>query len=169
MSREIPLTRGKVAIVDDADFERLSQSQWYAHSIGYTFYARTTTPRPERRTVLMHRELLGAKGVDHINGDGLDNRRCNLRLATGTQNQANKRATLSLNGVPVSSRYKGVSRRKGRRRWNAAIKVQGRRISLGTFRTERDAALAYNGAAVTYFGEFARLNEIPAGWGEDPQ
>lgn len=91
--------------------------------------------------------------VDHINGNRMDNRWENLRLATNQQNQANRKAT-SICG------YKGVSWEKGIRRWRAKIFVDGKRISLGCYGDAIDAALAYNDAAVFYFGEYAKLNEI---------
>jgi hypothetical protein len=92
--------------------------------------------------------------VDHRNNDGLDNRRDNLRLATRSQNMYNKLKTKS----KTSSRFIGVSFDKSRRKWEARIYYQGRKIWLGRFDSEIDAALAYDEAARKYHGEFARLN-----------
>lgn len=107
----------------------------------------------------MHRLILGAPagiGVDHRNGDGRDNRRLNLRLATRTQNAQNR----SKNRDKTSSRYKSVYARRRKGPWYAQIRIRGRNKHLGVFETEEEAALAYNRAAVEYFGEYARLNQI---------
>lgn len=100
--------------------------------------------------------------VDHINRDKLDNRRCNLRLATRAQNEANKRKRRTQAGGKPSSKYKGVSYRKGYKKkpWRAVINYEKRYINIGNFKTEIEAAKAYNEAAKKYFGEFAFLNEI---------
>lgn len=108
----------------------------------------------------MHRLILGTSvgmEVDHVNGDGRDNRRVNLRLATHSQNMANQRKRRD----GISSRYKGVwYERRRKRPWRAKIKVRGRQVNLGYFETEEEAAYAYNLAALEHFGGFARLNEI---------
>lgn len=93
--------------------------------------------------------------VDHRNGNGLDNRRCNLRTASNSQNQRNKRG-----GSGGSSRFKGVTWRERGQKWEAQIHTGGRWLYLGQFQDERDAALAYNAAALAEFGEFARMNDI---------
>jgi hypothetical protein len=99
------------------------------------------------------------KLVDHINRNGMDCRRCNLRPATSSENGWNTRKPNHYGGKPCSSIYKGVSRYRDK--WNARITVHGQRIHLGVFNNEFDAAIAYNSAAVVAFGEFARLNRIP--------
>lgn len=151
----IPLSRGLVAIVDDADHDAVSaQGSWYADPSRGTFYARRNVWLDGRRCVgvKMHRFLTGWDLVDHINGDGLDNRRVNLRAATPRENARNRRVRSdSLSG------FKGV-RRLSSGTWIARIEVGGRRVSLGSFDTAESAALAYDAAAVEHFGEFARVN-----------
>ena len=155
--KEIPLTRGKVALVDDEDYERVSKFKWHCTSEGY---AATTLPRlnGHRKTVWMHRYIMNAPDgieVDHVRSGGLDNRRENLRLASHTQNTMNRpsdRGSLS--------RYKGVSFFKDGKKWHAEIQAHGKRIYLGRFISEIDAAIAYNEAAKKHHGEFAVLNEV---------
>lgn len=165
MVREIPLSRGKVALVDDEDFEALSRHRWYAHRIPRkngppSFYAarsitRTINGKPKNKQVLMHRVLMpGVVQVDHRDGDGLNNVRSNLRPATNSQNAANRRRKLTT----ASSRFRGVSWDKKRNRWEAHIKVNQRKRHLGLFDREEDAARAYDAAASESFREFAVLN-----------
>ena len=104
----------------------------------------------------MHTLIAGVKGPDHVNSNGLDNRRINLREASQAQNCANQR--LHSNNT---SGYKGVSRERAERRWKARICVKGRHIFLGRFDDPVEAARAYNEAALEYFGEFAWLNPLP--------
>lgn len=101
--------------------------------------------------------------VDHINGDKLDDRRCNLRLATRMDNEANKKKRRTQAGGQPSSQYKGVNKiRDGRKKcWRATITYEKRQIKLGTYYHEVEAAKAYNEAALHYFGEFACINELP--------
>lgn len=157
--REIPLTQGLVALVDDEDFEPLTQYRWYAHRGCHTFYAdrkqRINVP-PYQKSLTMHRELLQAlsgQEVDHIDGDGLNNQRANLRLATTSQNQSN-RAMLPNN----TSGRRGVSWHRRDRRWRAAIGQGNKVVHLGLFIDLDDAARAYDLAARSLFGEFARPN-----------
>lgn len=156
-TKEIPLTQGKVAIVDAADYEWLSQWQWYARYNG-RWYAMRHTPRVNgvQHTVLMHREILDAPDgmdVDHRDSDGLNNSRTNLRLATRSQNKFNSRMSAS-----NTSGYKGVSWHKRQKKWNAYICVNCKLMHLGSFDSPEDAADAYDKAAIQYHGEFARLN-----------
>jgi len=158
--REIPLTQGKVAIVDDEDYEYLNQFKWTAglmHNIWYAVCHIHVNGKD--KTIYMHTVILGTpKGMqsDHKNGDGLDNRRENLRICTHTQNLHNQRKQIG----PTSSRFKGVSWNNKRRRWAAQISPYRQHIVLGFFNFEIDAAKAYNKAAIEHFGEFARLNEV---------
>lgn len=160
MTKEIPLTKGKVALVDDDDYEALNAHNWCAHQVQAGCYAvRSGSIKggQERRMLLMHREIMGAPEgleVDHINGDTLDNRRENLRLATKAQNAANRRKTKA----PTSSQYLGVSWHPHTRKWTARIAVGTRKHYLGVYSDEREAALAYDRAARHYRGEFAVLN-----------
>ena len=166
---------GRVALVDDEDYDLVMQYRWHVHeqrnTEGVTTsgpYAVTTIPIPPgdmqakrwpcgkvaQRRVLMHQLIAGYKGPDHSNGNGLDNRRANLRPATVTQNSANQRPRRG-----TSSRYKGVRWCKKSRKWRAGIKVNGRERHLGLFTSEEDAARAYNEAALGAWGEYAYLNQ----------
>lgn len=156
----IPLTRDKVAIVDDEDFDKLNKHNWYAFKDGNTFYAARSTPLPNGtwRLTLMHRVILGLKRddklrTDHRNHNGLDNRRKNLRVCTNAQNTHNSRPHKH-----SSSRYKGVSWCAVRGKWLAQIKTPQRHINLGRFTSEMEAAEAYDAAALQHFGEFAYIN-----------
>lgn len=160
MSKHIPLTQGKVATVDDEDYEWLSQWKWcYQHdySTGNTGYAVRSDPENPARKTLMHRLLLDLqKGqvCDHINGDGLDNRRANLRPCSTQQNICNKRKR----STGSSSRFKGVSWDRSMGRWRAQISPRGTTILLGYYDAEKQAAKAYDVAAQEHYGEFAKLN-----------
>ena len=158
--KEIPLSQGKIALVDDQDFETLSRRKWYAWR--YTlksrvaWYAMRGLYREDgsHQIIGMHRAILpGVAQVDHIDGDGLNNQRANLRPATPAQNQQNgfKRAG-------CSSRFKGVSWDGSRNKWKAQIGINYCVRNLGWFETEEAAARAYDAAAQECFGEFARLN-----------
>lgn len=155
--RQISLSKGQVAIVDAIDYEELSAFKWHAHCTHGIWYAmRKAFVDGKRTTLLMHRVLMnvsGKKTVDHINGNGLDNRRANLRLATYTENNQNRGAYRN-----NKSGYKGVS--PSRNRWRARIKHDGKLVDLGTYTTPEDAAIAYNCGAIRFFGEFAVLNKV---------
>jgi hypothetical protein len=162
MSQEtvrIGLNRGFVAIIDKEDIELVSQFNWNAVLVRNVLYAYTAASA--RKPLAMHRLILRpARGVivDHANGNGLDNRRCNLRIANHSQNAANKRKPQV---GRATSTYKGVhweSAGSRKRRWRAMIRVNGRRIHLGSFATEVEAAIAYDNAAKEHFGEYARPN-----------
>ncbi|MEE8382209.1 MAG: HNH endonuclease [Thermodesulfobacteriota bacterium] len=150
--KEIKLTQGKVALVDDEDFEFLSQWSWYY----LNGYARRTE-NIDSSCIFLHRAILkNSKDmeIDHINNDKLDNRRSNLRLCTHKENSQNRKI-----GINNTSGYKGVHKRPDGR-WQARIVVNDKRVSLGYFRNISDAVLAYNDAAEKYYGEFANLNRI---------
>ena len=151
--RRIKLSQGKFAIVDPQDYEKLIGYPWYAAKDLYTFYAQR---KETGKTIKMHRQIMNPPPglfVDHINHNGLDNRRANLRIATRLENSRNRR---SLN--PGISKYKGVAQSKSGNRWFASIGCEGRRIHLGSFKSETDAAKAYDKAAKELFGQFAALN-----------
>ena len=157
MSKTIQLTQGRVAIVNDADCEWLSQWKWSTVKGRFTYYARRSIWKNGKRTyVRMHRVILNTppgKQTDHINGDGLDNRRGNLRVCTNSQNQMNSRKRLN-----CSSIYKGVYWDSCTRRWRALIRHNKRLKSLGRYDTQREAAMAYDEAAQRLFEGFALPN-----------
>ena len=156
----IPLTKGAVTVIDQADLPFVLGRSWYLKSERSRYAATKQTCAP---SILLHRHLLGVSGralVDHINGDSLDNRRSNLRLSTTSLNAANK--TMPRH----SSMFKGVcfdARPKRQSPWKAQIRVSGRLRLLGFFRTQEDAALAYDLAAIRFFGERAKTNIIENG------
>lgn len=151
----------QVVLVDDGDFEAMSQYRWQRAARGRTFYARC------RRMVngvteahYMHVLITGYPMVDHINGNGLDNRRSNLRSTGPLGNNRNSRKPATYKGRQPTSVFKGVSlNRNGvSRPWRAVIKVNYKQIYLGSFDTEELAAAAYDTAAAEHFGEYAQLN-----------
>jgi hypothetical protein len=152
MNKIIPLTCGKVAVVDGADFAALSAFRWH-----YTgrYAARRLPVREGGKIVFMHRVIAGLDSpcVDHANGNPLDNRRCNLRVCTESQNQANRVRFNSKSGL------KGVSWIPWKKRWAAKITHNYRGVTIGYFRDKVDAARAYDTKAAELFGEFARTNE----------
>lgn len=154
----IELTRGYAAIVDDEDFDYLAQWRWTSDVGKHAIYAvrKETLDNGTTRKVLMHRVIINAPDdlqVDHKNGDGIDNRRCNLRLATLSQNRQN--AKLRKDNCVGS---KGVHFDKQHRKYRARIQANNKRIEIGLFRTVEEARKAYEQSAKQYHGEFARLN-----------
>lgn len=162
--KEIPLTRGFRAFVDDEDFARVNEFRWHVAQRRHINYAQrhTREPKETRRIQHMHRFILGITDptiqVDHIDGDGLNNTRANLRSCERSQNMRNQRKL-----KPATSPFKGVYLEKNRRanRWCAQIWRNNKQLKLGRFATEEEAARAYNTAASKYGGEFARLNRFP--------
>ena len=163
--KEIALSQGKVAIVDDEDYEALSSFRWCAQRGGNTFYAKRHVTRHGggQTTVKMHRLVLErklgrtlAKGehTDHINGDGLDNQSENLRVATKAQNAHNR---LRRKANP-SSQYLGVSWIKRDSKWHAQITVNGKGINLGYYSTELAAAQAREAFIAAHPELYARTN-----------
>lgn len=159
MSKQVPLSQGKFALVDDEDFDRVSRLKWHISNSGTRIYAKNVQwVNGKSVGMYMHRFILGLKSpkipVDHRNGDTLDNQKTNLRAATTSQNVANS----SLRSVNRSG-YKGVSFDKAhRRKWYASICVNGKTLCLGFYNTPVAAALAYDRAAIEHFGEFAKTN-----------
>jgi len=158
----VPLTQGHEAIIDRRDVAAVSRHKWHAVADNNTVYALTSILNEDGqyRKVGLHAFIMGSKfgkRVDHRDGNGLNNRRGNLRFATASQNQWNK--ALSRNNT---SGYKGVRldhRDNLNRKWRATIYYDGKHHSLGYHATPEDDALAYDDAARNVFGEFARLNE----------
>ena len=156
----MPLTRGYVALVDDEDYDRVSAGSWQVLGHRRTRYA----VRPSghgKPTIYMHRMILGAQPgqlVDHINHDGLDNRKANVRLCSPSQNMANQEKNRA-----GTSRFKGVHRVKGYDRWRASIFYGGKTRHLGSFGSEEDAARVYDTAALALWGEYAKLNQPERG------
>ena len=154
--KEIFLTQGKVALVDDEDYERLNQFKWCAHRDGYNWYPERSNHYidDKQKTILMHREIMNApKGieVDHRDWDGLNNQKENLRLCTHQQNARNRHAQKN-NKLGV----KGVRWHKNTKKFQARIQVDYKSIHLGLFTIIADADQAYRIAEDKYFGEFSR-------------
>jgi len=170
--RKIPLTQGKFAIVDPADYLRFARYKWrLCRTKGKNvLYAERSIRLPNGRysRILMHRQIMGLskscvlhdirnttsdiRVIDHINGDGLDNRRANLRLATVAQNAWNSKKRNPISG------YKGVYFDRQKRFWRAAIVCNRKRIHLGYFKNKITAAKAYDAAARKFHGQFAYCN-----------
>jgi len=153
---EISLTQGAVAFIDDEDYGLVSQYKWCLDIKRNLFYAMTKGYIDgKHKNIKMHQLIMGAKHgqiVDHINHDGLDNRRANLRFCTHAENCRNSYARKGY------SKYKGVSFYKNTQKWSASIMLEGKSKYIGSFFLEEDAARAYDEVAKKYFGEFARLN-----------
>lgn len=154
MTKQIQLSKGLVALVDDEDFEWLSEFKWCVNDENYAI--RNVQKNGKWTTTRMHRDVLNAPDfmqVDHVNCNPLDNRRCNLRLATNSQNQRNRGSNKN-----NKSGFKGVSWRVSRQKWLAQIEIDGKGKHLGYFDTPEDAAQAYDKAARELHGEFAKTN-----------
>jgi len=168
---EIPLTRGKVALVDDEDAERILAHKWTAFTdsrrkreLWYAVRCVRSKNSKSRKSVGMHREILNAPDhlqVDHKNGNGLDNRKSNLRLATRAQNLRSSHRPIGKSG------YRGVYRHtnKKSRQYQAKIEFEGKRRSLVCYDCPKQAAMAYDAAAKELHGAFAALN-FPSESGE---
>jgi hypothetical protein len=154
--KEITLTQGKIALIDNEDFEKVSKFKWNANFQHTDWYARSWK---NGKRLLMHRFIMGIEDsnilVDHRNHNTLDNQKTNLRIATKAQNCRNKKHRNNTRSI-----YSGVSWHKASNKWIAKICVNYKNIHLGIFDIEGDAAIAYNMAAIQHFGEFANLNSI---------
>lgn len=141
MTKEIPLTQGKVALVDDRDYPEVSKFKWCTFTPGKIYYAVRGSPgvNGRKHLIYMHSIIIGTpKGMqtDHINGDGLDNRRENLRVVTCRENQQNLH-------IKKTSKYPGIYFDGMNRRWRVRIYVNKKRCSLGSFGNEEKAAQRY--------------------------
>jgi hypothetical protein len=156
--KTLPLTKGHTVIVDDDDFEELNKWKWSAlvsSQTGKVYAVRgVSIGGGKTKTLLMHKFLLSSGEVDHIDGNGLNNQRHNLRYCTRLQNAQNQKLRKT-----SRSGFKGVSLRHNGE-WGARITVNKEPKWIGYFKTPIEAAKAYNAAAVKYFGEFARLNHL---------
>jgi hypothetical protein len=164
MVKEIQLTQGKVALVDDEDFEELNKYKWRTMKIKEIFYAVTGG----KKRFTMHRLLLSFPQkpyeCDHIDRNGLNNQRLNLRICTRSSNLINRGKFKTKNGVCCSSKYRGVSKRdryySGYKsdKWASQIVYNKKTIHLGNFNNQIEAAKAYDKKALELYGEFAQLN-----------
>jgi len=175
--KEIKLTQGKVAIIDDEDYDLLSGYKWQAtNNRNYTFYAiRSIVIDGKKTAISMHREIMSVTdrniNVDHKDGNGLNNQRSNLRVCTNAQNKwnrgASKNSKSKYKGVGVWDYSTKVKLKSGIKiytypiKYSAIICVNKVKIFLGFFKSEIEAAEAYDEAAIKYHGEFANINFPP--------
>ena len=165
--RLIRMAQPRYAKVDPADYKRLREYEWFTMKGKNTFYARgrvAISKTGKEKLTSLHQKIIEVpKGmvVDHINHDGMDNRRANLRAATRAQNIRNRKKFAKSSG----SKYKGIYWKKKTRKWEASITFERKKIFLGCFRNEVDTAKAYDRAARKYHGEFASLNFPESGSG----
>lgn len=156
--REISLTQGKVAIVDPEDYAYLNNFKWCAFKSRSVFYAvRLIRVNGKQKMLMMHHVVLPrivGRETDHINHNGLDNRKCNLRQCSRSENQHNRRNQRG----KKSSQYKGVYWKKDHHLWLAAVRLNNKIIWRKYFNSEIEAALAYDATARKYYGEFACTN-----------
>jgi len=151
--KTIVLTQNKFTIVNNKDFKYLNQFTWFTMKKRNKFYVCGSV---NGKKVYMHRLLLNAKKnqyVDHINGNPLDNRKQNLRLCSNSENLRNR--TKNSNNT---SGFKGVWRNKISKCWIVTLTIKGKSKYFGAFKNKKDAAKAYDKAALKYYKEFAKLN-----------
>lgn len=155
--KEIQLSQGKFALVDDEDFDYLNQFKWCTTKYGNTFYAiRNIKVDGKYKKKFMHGVVMNGKGIDHRDMNGLNNQKSNLRFCTKSENAMNMRKMEN-----ASSIYKGVHFFRQTGKWQSYITINRKRIHLGYFYSEVEAAKAYNTKAISLFCEFANLNIIP--------
>jgi len=155
MVKEILLTKGKKAIVDDKDYSYLSKHKWCVDKIRKNLYAIRVE---KKKKIYMHREIMkkfftdDRKYVDHINNDGLDNRKINLRICNNNENMANSWKKHNTSGL------RGVVWDKARKKWISQIVHNYQHIFIGRFNDKEEAGKAYDEKALQFFGKFALLN-----------
>lgn len=156
--KEILLSNGGVCLVDDCDYEYLNSFKWYRKKGNKTFYAERYLGKVDGkyRHIYMHKEIMEKNGglrIDHKDENGLNNQRLNLRFATHGQNLANRKVRKN-----SSSKYKGVSWNEQCKKWDVRLRKNGTQYWLGLFKTEEEAALAYDIKAKDLHKEFAFSN-----------
>lgn len=156
--KEIPLSQEQVALIDDDDFDRVSHYNWCAIKRAHTFYAsrKIKNTKGNWSSQMLHIFIMGEPYIDHIDGNGLNNQKENLRKATPTQNRRNTRRRT----IGYTSKYKGVYWNKNENKWRVAIYVNYKSKHLGYFLSELDAAKAYDKAAIELFSDFALTNKM---------
>lgn len=168
--KEIQLTQNKFALVDDEDFEEINKYKWFAIKNKNTYYAeRYNKSETGPKHIKMHRQILNITDSkilgDHINMNGLDNQKSNLRIANKTQNGSNRKSkpgsTSKYLGVSLTTKYWYVNKEKRAcTAWRATIRINGIQTHLGHFKEEIEAAKAYNEMAIKIHGEYANLNKF---------
>ena len=151
--KKIPLTFSKFAVIDRSDYDLVSKYKWHLQIDTYTSYAAS---KINGKIIKLHRFIMDCPPlleVDHKNGNGLDNRRCNLRVCTKSQNQLRRQIYRK-----TSSRYRGVSWCKNNKKWRVQARISGKKFSIGYFHNEIAAAKKYNEIAIKHHGDFAYLN-----------
>jgi len=158
----IYLAKGVNAIIDSDDYDKIKDYKWSCSKLGYVSSVINSYKPGQKRnkiqkTIYLHKLIMGesSKFIDHIDGNSLNNRKSNLRFCTQMENSRNQ--SIKSNNT---SGYKGVSWSKSMRKWEASISPNYKRIVLGYFINKIEAAIAYNEAAIKYFGRFAKLNII---------
>jgi len=154
--KQIPLTQGKFALVDNEDYERVNQYKWHLRHNRRTQYGiRTIWVKGKFKKIFMHNFIMNfsSSKVDHRDCDGLNNQKSNLRFATKSQNNMNQRKRIG-----CTSRYKGICWRNDCKKWRVQVVLHGKLIYSNHFLSERNAARAYDVVAKKHFGKFARLN-----------
>lgn len=163
--KEIPLSQGQFALVDDEDYEYLSINRWYYQN-GYAVRSKHVHVAINKYTtiaILMHRVILKCKKnqtIDHINRNGMDNRKSNLRIVTKSQNAFNTTKKHIVRVHDNVSRHRGVHWDKYTHQWKSEIQILGKRIWLGRFDSEEEAAKAYNSALIRFVPQHGIPNEV---------
>lgn len=166
--KEIKLNQGLITFIDDEDFELVSKYHWYAYKSNNTFYVQTKVTKDGKRVnIKMHRLIMNVRGrevIDHKDRNALNNTKSNLRLCNFAQNNCNKAGTGASKYRGVSIRKDKYTTKKGEERiykyWVASIEINGKSKQIGSFKTEKEAALRYNEYAKLVHHEFAYINDV---------